>query len=74
MLFVKITQLIFAAYANIIEEEGSDVHGVAFCMSLDSVRELDSTERGYNKKMVKTKERKKERKRKQGRKRVPQKW
>ena len=40
------------AYANIVEEEGSDVHGVAFCMTLDSVAKLDNQERGYNKKMV----------------------
>ncbi len=42
------------AYANIVEEEGSDVHGVAFCMTLESVAKLDNQERGYNKKMVKT--------------------
>ena len=40
------------AYAGLVESPGSEVHGVAFCMSKESVEELDNTERGYDKKMV----------------------
>ena len=40
------------AFAGIDESRGSEVHGVAFCMALESMEELDRTERGYDKKMV----------------------
>ena len=43
------------AFAGLIYSEGSEVHGVAFCMSLDSMKELDRNEgggRAYDKKFV----------------------
>ena len=43
------------AFAGLIHSEGSEVHGVAFCMSLDSMKELDRNEgggRAYDKKFV----------------------
>lgn len=40
------------AFAGLDESPGSEVHGVAFCMTEESVAELDRTESGYNKKPV----------------------
>ena len=39
-------------FANLAEEKGSQVHGVAFCMSKESMEKLDRVETGYLKKMV----------------------
>ena len=40
------------AFAGLVESISDEVHGVAFCMTADSVAELDRTESGYNKKSV----------------------
>jgi gamma-glutamylcyclotransferase (GGCT)/AIG2-like uncharacterized protein YtfP len=44
--------LVEPAFANVREEDGAEVHGVAFCMDAENVAKLDSVERGYNKKMI----------------------
>lgn len=40
------------AFANVEEKVGAEVHGVAFCMSQESMEKLDKVETGYIKKMV----------------------
>jgi len=49
-------QYVEPAYAGLKKEEGSEVHGIAFCMGKESVGELDKTEApkdgGYGKETV----------------------
>ncbi len=40
------------AFAGLMERQGEEVHGVAFCMTKESGAELDRTEAGYNKQAV----------------------
>jgi len=40
------------AYASVMKQEGAEVHGVAFLMDVQSLEELDRTEKGYNKARV----------------------
>ena len=49
---VKALHHVEPAFAGLEEAKGFEVHGVAFCMTSESLEELDNTERGYNKKFV----------------------
>ena len=49
---VKALHHVEPAFAGLEEAKGFEVHGVAFCMTSESLEELDNTERGYDKKHV----------------------
>ena len=49
---VKALHHVEPAFAGLEEAEGFEAHGVAFCMTSESLEELDNTERGYDKKHV----------------------